>query len=83
MEAKTIARALKLLETQKKASKAYYLRHKEVVKAKSVAYWEEHREDINTRRRARYALQREEVEKKKLEAKQNGQGELSDSKCVS
>jgi hypothetical protein len=43
VEAKTIARALKLLETQKKASKAYYLRHKEVVKAKSVAYWEEHR----------------------------------------
>ena len=51
--------------------------------SKSVASWEEHREDINTRRRARYALQREEVEKKKLEAKQNGQGELSDSKCVS
>lgn len=51
-----IERALKLVENQKRASKAYYERHKEAIKLKSTTYWQTHKDDINERRRARYAL---------------------------
>ena len=54
--AKKVQRALKLLESQRRASRAYYLRHKEDIKQKSTSYWEQHREHINERRRAAYAL---------------------------
>lgn len=62
--AKTVARALKLLETQRKASQAYYARHREEVKARSVSYWGKHKEDINARRRDRYAMKA--AEKKEI-----------------
>ena len=51
-----IQRALRLLESQRRASKAYYERHKEDIKQKSTLYWELHKEAINERRRQRYAL---------------------------
>ena len=51
-----VQRALRLVESQRRASRAYYLRHKEDIKQKSTAYWEEHKELINERRRARYAM---------------------------
>jgi hypothetical protein len=54
--AKEIQRALRLLESQRRASRAYYLRHKEDIKQKSTNYWEHRREQINERRRAAYAL---------------------------
>jgi hypothetical protein len=53
-DAKTVARALKLLASQKRASQKYYEAHKETIKERSVKYWEEHREAINARRRERY-----------------------------
>ena len=53
---KDIQRALRLLENQRRASKAYYERHKEDIKQKSTLYWELHKEAINERRRQRYAL---------------------------
>ena len=51
---RTIARALRLLASQKAASKKYYEANKDVINERSKAYWEEHRENINTRRRERY-----------------------------
>jgi hypothetical protein len=51
-----IQRALRLLESQRRASKAYYERHKEDIKQKSTLYWEIHKDLINQRRRQRYAL---------------------------
>ena len=54
--AKEVQRAMRLLESQRRASRAYYLRHKEDIKQKSTTYWEQHREQINERRRAAYAL---------------------------
>lgn len=53
---KEIERALRLVENQRKASRAYYERHKDDIKKKSTEYWGAHKADINTRRRARYAL---------------------------
>jgi len=54
--AATIQRALRLLEYQRRASRAYYVRHRETVKARSIAYWDANRDAINERRRARYHL---------------------------
>lgn len=51
-----VQRALRLLESQRRASRAYYMRHKDVIKQKSTTYWEQHKETINERRRNRYAL---------------------------
>ena len=51
-----VQRALRLVESQRRASRAYYLRHKDGIKQKSTLYWEEHKELINERRRARYAM---------------------------
>ena len=51
----TIARALRLLESQRRASQSYYLRNKDAIKEKSLNYWKVHREAINTRRRQLYA----------------------------
>lgn len=51
-----VQRALRLVESQRRASRAYYLRHKDDIKQKSTLYWEEHKELINQRRRARYAM---------------------------
>lgn len=53
---KDIERALKLLDCQRRASKAYYERHKESIKQKTTQYWKEHKGLINERRRQRYAL---------------------------
>ena len=51
----TIKRALKLLESHKKASRKYYESHSDDIKKKAKAYWEVNRESINERRRTRYA----------------------------
>ncbi len=51
-----IERALRLLDCQRRASKAYYERHKENIKQKTNQYWKEHKDLINERRRQRYAL---------------------------
>ena len=51
-----IDRALRLVENQRRASRAYYLRHRDEIKQKSTLYWENHKEVINERRRQRYAL---------------------------
>ena len=51
-----IQRALRLLENQRRASKAYYERHKDEIKEKSTLYWEANKDLINERRRKRYAL---------------------------
>jgi len=56
MNEERIARALRLLESQKRASHGYYERNKNVIKAKSLEYWKEHREAINLRRRELYAM---------------------------
>ena len=56
MNEERIARALRLLESQKRASHTYYERNKDVIKAKSLEYWKEHREAINLRRRELYAM---------------------------
>ena len=53
---KEIERALKLVESQRRASKSYYERNKNAIKAKSTQYWEHHKDTINERRRARYAV---------------------------
>ena len=53
---KEIERALKLVESQRRASKTYYERNKAVIKAKSTEYWESHKDAINARRRERYAV---------------------------
>ena len=53
---KDIERALRLLSCQRRASKAYYERHKDTIKQKSTQYWEQHKDLINERRRQRYAL---------------------------
>jgi hypothetical protein len=55
---KEIERALRLVENQRRASKAYYERHKEDIKRKSTEYWKTHKQIINERRRLRYALAR-------------------------
>ena len=52
----TIARALRLLESQKRASKSYYLRNKEAIKEKSLNYWRDNRDAINEKRRLAYAV---------------------------
>lgn len=54
-DANTVARALRLLESQRRASQSYYLRNKEAIKEKSLNYWKEHKDAINTRRRLVYA----------------------------
>ncbi len=54
----TIQRALRLLEYQRRASRAYYLRHIDEVKRRSTAYWEANRDAINARRRLRYKAAR-------------------------
>lgn len=51
---KTIQRALKLLEGQRKASRAYYLKHRDEIRERSTEYWKANREVINARRRERY-----------------------------
>ena len=51
----TVARALRLLEYQRVASRNYYQRNKDAIKARSVVYWQQHRDGINARRRQRYA----------------------------
>ena len=51
-----IERALRLVENQRRASKAYYERHKEAIKTKATNYWENHKESINEKRRQRYAI---------------------------
>ena len=53
---KEIQRALRLVESQRRASRNYYMRHKEEIKQKSVAYWEAHKTAINERRRKKYAV---------------------------
>ena len=50
----TITRALRLLASQRAASKRYYEAHKASINERSKAYWEAHRDTINARRRARY-----------------------------
>jgi hypothetical protein len=50
-----IQRALRLVECQRRASKAYYVRHRDAIKAKSAEYWQTHKATINARRRAHYA----------------------------
>ena len=50
----TIARALRLLEYQRQASRNYYERNKEAIKARSTLYWAQNREAVNERRRLRY-----------------------------
>ena len=52
----TIQRALRLLEGQRRASRAYYQRHKQEIKERSTAYWKLHKDAINARRRERYEL---------------------------
>ena len=59
----TIQRALKLLEGQRRASRAYYMRHKGEIKERSTAYWNSHRDLINARRRQRYELYHPKQEK--------------------
>jgi len=54
-DATTVARALRLLESQRRASQSYYMRNKDAIKEKSLNYWKEHREAINIRRRQLYA----------------------------
>ena len=54
---KTIQRALKLLEGQRKASRAYYLKHRDEIRERSTEYWKANREVINARRRERYEQQ--------------------------
>jgi hypothetical protein len=51
---KTIQRALRLLEGQRRASRAYYLRHRDEIRERSTEYWKANRELINARRRERY-----------------------------
>ncbi len=58
---RTIARALRLLASQKAASKRYYEANKGVINERSKAYWEEHRENINTRRRERYLIKHPKI----------------------
>ena len=53
---KEIERALRLVESQRRASKSYYERNKDAIKAKSTEYWGHHKDAINERRRARYAV---------------------------
>ena len=50
-----IQRALRLVESQRRASKAYYVRHRDAIRAKSADYWQTHKATINARRRAHYA----------------------------
>ena len=52
----TIQRALRLLEGQRRASRAYYQRHKQEIKERSTAYWNFQKDAINARRRERYEL---------------------------
>jgi hypothetical protein len=59
--AREIERALRLLENQRRASRAYYIRHKDDIKTKSLNYWEQHKEAINERRRERYAARAAQV----------------------
>ena len=53
-DAKTAARALRLLASQTRASRRYYEAHKDAIKERSVQYWEAHRDAINAKRRERY-----------------------------
>ena len=46
---------MRLVENQRRASKAYYERHKEAIKQKSTHYWETHKNSINEKRRHKYA----------------------------
>jgi len=45
--AATVARALRLLATQQKASRNYYERHRERIRQRSAAYWEQHKDALN------------------------------------
>ncbi len=53
-----IARALRLLDAQRRASKNYYTTHQADVKQRCHEYWTKHKDDINARRRARYQEQK-------------------------
>jgi hypothetical protein len=48
----TIARALRLLESQRQAARAYYARNRDAIKARTARYWDVHRDQLNARRTA-------------------------------
>jgi hypothetical protein len=50
----TINRALRLLASQRAASKRYYETNRDIINERSKTYWEQNREAINARRRERY-----------------------------
>ena len=52
-------RALRILETHRKASHAYYVKHTDSIKRKNGSYWEAHKDAINARRRLSYQAWRE------------------------
>ena len=54
--AETVARALRVLATQTKASKAFYQRNRERIRARSLQYWQDHRDALNLRRREKARL---------------------------
>jgi hypothetical protein len=54
----TIARALRLLESQRQAARAYYARNRDAIKARTARYWDVHRDQLNARRRQRYEEQK-------------------------
>lgn len=55
---KLVQRALRYLEIQTKANKAYYLRNRDRIRERSLAYWQAHKEDLNQKRRARTEARR-------------------------
>ena len=57
-----IQRALKLLESHKKASKRYYEAHASEIKSRVKQYWEANKDAINERRRERYASKKKSSE---------------------
>ncbi len=57
--ASTIARALRLLATQQKASRNYYERNKDRIRQRSADYWREHKDELNAARRERARQKRE------------------------
>jgi hypothetical protein len=58
---RTVARALRLLRCQQRASRRYYESHKEAIKERSSQYWEQNREAINARRRERYEATKPQI----------------------
>ena len=55
----TITRALRLLTSQRQASKRYYEANRTAINDRSKLYWETHREEVNLRRRVRYQAARQ------------------------